>query len=121
MHLTRLLDSVFGQVPGQAVRPVVVLPEAPAESGCCGSAPTSVAAAGQVTRPGPNLRRLWQRADKAWLVIGLIPLLLALAGSGAGAACPALRRRRDPAHRHVHRRRGAGGGLVAGEPAPRRC
>ncbi len=26
----------------------------------------------------PNLRRLWRRTDKAWLVIGLIPLLLAL-------------------------------------------
>ena len=59
-------------------KPAVVLPDAQAESGCCGSAPTPAFTAGQVTRRGPNLRRLWQRADKAWLAIGVIPLLLAL-------------------------------------------
>ena len=32
----------------------------------------------QAKRVGLSLRRLWQRADKAWLAIGLIPLLLAL-------------------------------------------
>ena len=31
-----------------------------------------------MTRAAPTLRRLWQRADKAWLAIGAIPLLLAL-------------------------------------------
>jgi uncharacterized membrane protein YraQ (UPF0718 family) len=36
-----------------------------------------------------NLRRLWQRADKAWLAIGLIPLLLALLDPGQ--VIPALR------------------------------
>ena len=58
--------------------PVVVLPEVPAESDCCGSAPTPVSSAEPATRPGLRLRRLWRRADKAWLMIGLIPLLLAL-------------------------------------------
>ena len=58
--------------------PVVVLSDAPAESGCCGSAPTPASSAKQAVRPGAHLRRLWQRADKAWLAIGLIPLLLAL-------------------------------------------
>ena len=61
-----------------STKPVVVLPDAPAESGCCGNAPAPASAAGQVTRAAPNLRRLWQRADKAWLAIGVIPLLLAL-------------------------------------------
>ena len=61
-----------------STKPAVVLPDALAESGCCGSAPTPAFTAGQVTRRGPNLHRLWQRADKAWLAIGVIPLLLAL-------------------------------------------
>ena len=58
--------------------PVIVLPDTKAESGCCGSTPAPASATEQTTRPAPNLRRLWQRADKAWLAIGLIPLLLAL-------------------------------------------
>lgn len=66
-----------GSSAGHGV-PVVVLPEVPAESDCCGSAPTPVSSAEPATRPGLRLRRLWRRADKAWLMIGLIPLLLAL-------------------------------------------
>ena len=45
---------------------------------CCGSAPAPESSAVQATRPALALRRLWRRADKAWLAIGLIPLLLAL-------------------------------------------
>ena len=58
--------------------PAIVLPDTNAEAGCCGSTPAPAAAAAQVTRPAPYLRRLWRRADKAWLAIGLIPLLLAI-------------------------------------------
>ena len=74
-------DTMKAGAPGSSAGhgfPVVVLPDGPAESGCCGSAPTPASTVGQVTRPGPDLRRLWRRADKAWLAIGLIPLLLAL-------------------------------------------
>ena len=58
--------------------PVITLPDIKAESGCCGSTPAPASATEQTTRPAPNLRRLWRRTDKAWLAIGLIPLLLAL-------------------------------------------
>ena len=58
--------------------PVITLPDTKDAAACCGSTPAPASSAEQVTRPAPNLRRLWQRADKAWLAIGLIPLLLAL-------------------------------------------
>ena len=65
-------------VAAQALEPAVVLPDTGVESDCCGSTPAPVSSAEPATRPAPNLRRLWRRADKAWLAIGLIPLLLAL-------------------------------------------
>ena len=58
--------------------PVITLPDTKDAAACCGSTPAPASSAEQVTRPAPNLRRLWQRADKAWLAIGLIPLLLAI-------------------------------------------
>ena len=45
------------------------------ETGCCGTTPAPASSAEQRAL---NLRRLWQRADKAWLAVGLIPLLLAI-------------------------------------------
>ena len=46
---------------------------------CCGSA-SAPASSPREARPAPTpaLRRLWRRTDKAWLAIGLIPLLLAI-------------------------------------------
>ena len=95
--------------------PVVVLPEVPAESDCCGSAPTPVSSAEPATRPGMRLRRLWQRARQGVADDRADPAAAGAGGSRTGAPRPALCRRRDPAHRHVHRRCGAGGGLVAGD------
>ena len=56
----------------------IALPEAKAESGCCGTTPAPASSAAQGSPRALNLRRLWRRADKAWLAIGLIPLLLAI-------------------------------------------
>ena len=52
------------------------------ETGCCGTTPASASSAVQGSPGALNLRRLWQRADKAWLAIGLIPLLLAILDPG---------------------------------------
>ena len=48
------------------------------ETGCCGTTPVPASSAEQRAPRALNLRRLWQRADKAWLAIALIPLLLAI-------------------------------------------
>ena len=69
--------------------PVITLPDTKEAAACCGSTPAPASSAEQATRPVPYLRRLWQRADKAWLAIGLIPLLLALLDPGQ--VIPALR------------------------------
>ena len=53
----------------------VTLPEAGDDAACCASARSAVTYPERVTRP---LLGLWRRVDKAWLVIGLIPALLAL-------------------------------------------
>ena len=53
----------------------VTLPETGDDAACCTSARSAVTYPERVTRP---LLGLWRRVDKAWLVIGLIPALLAL-------------------------------------------
>ena len=53
----------------------VTLPEAGDDTACCASERSAVPYPERVTRP---LLGLWRRVDKAWLVIGLIPALLAL-------------------------------------------
>ncbi len=62
----------------QVGEPVVALPDTRAESGGCGNTPAPVSTPEHASRIAPNVRRLWRRADKAWLAIGLVPLLLAL-------------------------------------------
>jgi uncharacterized membrane protein YraQ (UPF0718 family) len=53
----------------------VTLPETGDDAACCTSARSAVTYPERVTLP---LLGLWRRVDKAWLVIGLIPALLAL-------------------------------------------
>ncbi len=53
----------------------VTLPETRDDAACCASAPPAAASSSRIGQPLPGL---WRRADKAWLVIGLIPALLAL-------------------------------------------
>ncbi len=58
----------------------VTLPETGDDAACCASAPPVSASSSpaSLSRVGQPLLGLWQRIDKAWLVIGLIPALLAL-------------------------------------------
>ena len=53
----------------------VTLPETRDDAACCASAPPAAASSSRIGQPLPGL---WRRIDKAWLVIGLIPALLAL-------------------------------------------
>ena len=53
----------------------VPLPETGDDAACCTSARSAVTYPERVTLP---LLGLWRRVDKAWLVIGLVPALLAL-------------------------------------------
>ena len=55
--------------------PAVPLRETKADVACCGSSPAPVSSSAPVTQ---RLLHLWRRLDKAWLAIGLIPVLLAL-------------------------------------------
>ncbi|MCY4378192.1 MAG: permease [Spirochaetaceae bacterium] len=53
----------------------VSLRETNDDVGCCDSTPAPVSASAPLTQ---RLLHLWRRLDKAWLAIGLIPVLLAL-------------------------------------------
>ena len=63
---------------GQSLPPVTVPPGGQAGSGCCATTPAPSPSAQEAARLAQSLRRLWRRIDMAWLVIGLIPLLLAI-------------------------------------------
>lgn len=58
----------------------VSLPETRDGGTCCASAPSAAASSppGSPSRVSQPLRALWRRLDKAWLAIGLLPVLLAL-------------------------------------------
>ena len=58
--------------------PAVSLRDTKSAATCCASAPQPVASSDQATQRLLDLARLWQRVDKAWLAIVLIPVLLAL-------------------------------------------
>ena len=55
--------------------PAVSLRETKADVACCGSTPAPLPPS---ARGRQRLLHLWRRLDKAWLAIGLIPILLAL-------------------------------------------
>ena len=55
--------------------PEISLRETKADVACCGSTPAPLAPS---ARGRQRLLHLWRRLDKAWLAIGLIPVLLAL-------------------------------------------
>ena len=63
---------------GQGGEPGIALSAVSAGPGCCDSANSPASPADQAARQAAHLRRLWRRTDKAWLAIGLIPLLLAI-------------------------------------------
>ena len=74
---------------GQSTQQVPVLPEVQAGPGCCAASAAPSPSAREAARPSQSLRLLWQRIDKAWLAIALIPPLLAILDPGQ--VLPALR------------------------------
>ena len=63
---------------GQSTQQITVLPDVPARPGCCATPAAPSPSAREAVPPSLSLRRLWQRIDKAWLAIALIPPLLAI-------------------------------------------
>ena len=63
---------------GRSTQQITVLPDVPARPGCCATPAALSPSAREAAPPSLSLRRLWQRIDKAWLAIALIPALLAI-------------------------------------------